>query len=492
MQAEKWLRRAVFSFLVLFVASAPHSIAGTQVAYSGAVLFWLLNWILGYWRPVEQPLVLPSLVFVILSAVSAALSFVPSLSLAHLKSVSLLLIFVLIAQTVNSFRQLKTLATILVVSCLINVVYTGWQYTAGVGVRLAQVTAEPGLRQSGLETGDIIESLNGRRVREPKALLLALDGLSSERSGHLSVLRGQPLFRFQVEASSAALRDLAEEVAHGQVLLSRGRPIRAQGFFDHFVTYADVLVQIGLLGFGLFLACPAERYRKKILIAMAVFAICGALWLTLTRAAVASFLVGCLLALWIVYGGKAPLLVLPVIAAGVTVGGLLIREGRGLTWTDLRSPEAQYRLLMWEDGVGLIRKHPFFGVGMDSVKVKWQQWNIQAYKRFPLRSHFHSTPIQIAVERGLLTLAAWFWVLVAYLRVLVRTLKRARHSNWFARGLTVGCMSAACAFLLGSLVDYSWGDSEVIMIFWTVMGFAVVLDRQLRTPENLLEANPSA
>ena len=32
-----------------------------------------------------------------------------------------------------------------------------------------------------------------------------------------------------------------------------------------------------------------------------------------------------------------------------------------------------------------------------------------ASPRFHVMGHFHSNPMQIAVERGLLTLAAWLW-----------------------------------------------------------------------------------
>ena len=491
MKAQKWLTRAVFFFLVLFVAAAPHSIAAAQIAYSGAVLFWLLNWILGYWRPVGQPLVLPSLFFVVLSALSAALGFAPSLGWAHLKSVSLLLIFVLIAQSLKSIRQVQALATLLIASCLINVAFTGWQYSVGVGVKLALAPAESSLRQFGLETGDIIQSLDGHRAWGPKSILDKTNGLAPGRLVRLTILRGQPMHRFQVDAGSATLKNLGEELAQGQVVLSRGRPIRAQGFFDHFVTYAGVLVQIGLLAFGLFLACPATKYPQKILIAIAALALGSALWLTLTRSAMASFLVGCLLAAWLVFGRKKSWLVMAAIAgavaAAVIVGGFLIAGGRGLTWMDLNSPEAQYRLLMWKDGLRLIREHPVLGVGMDSIKLYWQQWNIQAYQRFPLHSHFHSTPIQIAVERGLLTFAAWLWLLGAYFRLLWQTLKLARKSTWVALGLAAGCTSAACAFLLGSLVDYTWGNSEVVMIFWMFMGFAIVINRQLSAAADPME-----
>ena len=51
---------------------------------------------------------------------------------------------------------------------------------------------------------------------------------------------------------------------------------------------------------------------------------------------------------------------------------------------------------------------------MDSVERHGRELGIRAYERYPkLKSHFHSTPIQIAAESGLLALAAWIWLMAA-------------------------------------------------------------------------------
>jgi O-antigen ligase len=139
----------------------------------------------------------------------------------------------------------------------------------------------------------------------------------------------------------------------------------------------------------------------------------------------------------------------------------------------------QYRFLMWRDAVRLVRDHPFLGIGMESLKSHWQEWHIQAYEKFPLHSHFHSSPIQIAVERGLLTLAAWLWLLAGYSQVLVRLLRTTGKRDWRLHGLALGMASATCAFLLGSLTDYNWGDSEVVMVFWMFVGWTLALERLL-------------
>ena len=56
---------------------------------------------------------------------------------------------------------------------------------------------------------------------------------------------------------------------------------------------------------------------------------------------------------------------------------------------------------MWEDGIRLVRDHPWFGVGMETVRVHYREWNIRGFIQYNVLSHFHSTYLQIAVERGI-------------------------------------------------------------------------------------------
>jgi hypothetical protein len=82
-------------------------------------------------------------------------------------------------------------------------------------------------------------------------------------------------------------------------------------------------------------------------------------------------------------------------------------------------------------------------------------------------------------------------LLAEYFRVLLRLLKAPEKGEWYAHGLALGLFSAGCGFLLGSMVDYSWGDSEVIMIFWMFVGWALALDHLLSAPSASSEATVS-
>jgi len=164
-----------------------------------------------------------------------------------------------------------------------------------------------------------------------------------------------------------------------------------------------------------------------------------------------------------------------------------VQKRRAQKWLDLNDPGTQYRFLMWRDSIKLIRAHPLLGVGLGSVMGHWQRWDLEAYRRFPLKSHFHSTPIQFAVECGLPTLAVWLWLMAAYGIFLIRLLTMCRESGWFPHGLASGILGGFLAVLLTSLLQYNFGDVEAMIIFWFLMGLTFALERVVvenyRTPQ---------
>jgi O-antigen ligase len=130
---------------------------------------------------------------------------------------------------------------------------------------------------------------------------------------------------------------------------------------------------------------------------------------------------------------------------------------------------------MWRDGVRLWTESPrnfTLGVGMDSVQRFWQEWNLYDGGRLP-RGHFHSTPLQLAVERGLPALLIWLWIVGVYTRTLLKGLKRNGIENWRRRGILLGSLGGLIGFFTSGLVHYNLGDQEVAMVFFLLMGFGV-------------------
>jgi hypothetical protein len=454
--------------LLLLVAALPHSKALTETAYSAALALWVAKLIFRRERPWAQPLVPAMLAVLVCSAISCLLSPVPALSWGPMKSVALLLVGVLYAQNVRSLLQVKTLAAVLCLSTLGAIGYTAWQYGYGIGAKVVNVAPGSSLAGAGLQPGDIIMSIEGHRVRNPWQARRELQRLQARNEVTLLAERGEGLGKLQAEAERQAVVNAA---------LATGRPPRALGGVNHAVTYALVLLQIGLLLWGLLLSATLAQRKLKWALFASLLLICATIGATGTRTALVSMAVAGLLVLWVAVP-KRLIRTLGLAAVIVAMAGasLWIRHVRGLGMVAPADDGTRYRVLMWEDGLRLTRQHPFFGVGMDSIEALWPQWNIRAYRLFPaFRTNFHSTPVQIAAERGLATLAAYVWLMFLCLRLPLQTLRRIPAGDWFARGFALGAFGAAIGYLGGSLVNYN--GSEMHILFWFLIGTTVALQK---------------
>jgi O-antigen ligase len=80
-----------------------------------------------------------------------------------------------------------------------------------------------------------------------------------------------------------------------------------------------------------------------------------------------------------------------------------------------------------------------------------------------INPHLHNDFLQIAAERGLPALALWVWFLVALMRDLWQQFKTGQ------RELAATAMATVVALLTAGLFEYNFGDSEVLMLFLTIV-----------------------
>lgn len=473
-----WVNRALLLALLLFAFTAPLDTKATVLAFRLAIALSVLRLVMDRHRRPMPPLAAPLFAFLASCAVASALSFAPILSWGRMRSITVLLLAILLPEFITELRQLKWIVTALLLGCAIAVGWTGWTYAAGIGVKLG---SPAGVLRPVLRPGDIVESVDGHRVHTPAEWQRTLSGGSSPQL-HLRVLRGVTQVTDKVEIARAAVlrAGLARTGA-----TKRGRPRRAPGLFYSYIPFSEQLMMAGLLLGGLLAAGTFKhRWTKTSAITLFVGLLAGLL-ATATRAPLALLLCGSFVLCWVRANRKfRPLFAVLLLAATVLVS-FWIHHQRGLRWFS-EDAGTQYRLLMWRDGLRMIPQHPLFGVGFDSVVGLPGRWHMEAYERFPnLRSHFHSVPIQLAVEGGMVTLAAWTWLMVAYFLLLWRLAARSRVDP-FARGLCLGLLAAMAGFTLISLVHYAFGDAEVMMLFWLFLGLGTALERVLSTAQ----ANP--
>jgi len=486
-----WLDRAIIASLSLFVLAAPVSIAGTQAATFLGLLFWVLRFAI--WpRPKlhRTPIDYAMLGFFILTGISSFLSYEPMVSIGKLRAAMLFTIVYLFAQNIRSARLLRILVVLLIASCVVGALFTFGQYLVGRGVKVYDVRADSPLSAARLVSpgkisplpivsGDTLEEIGGQKLSSPEQLVESLDQAPSKRPAKIKIYRVEWTPTVEVPRGRLLAGSTPEERL-GIQRWTRGRDRRATGFFGQWTTYGESLQLIGSLIVGLFIALPKKRSRRGVLLALAGVGIIGALALTVTRASWLSFAVSAALITALTLRPKVLLIVgacaLPLILAGL----FLLQQKRNVGFFDRRDASTAWRETIWREGFNLLiskPRHLLVGVGMDSIKGHWREWGLFDNGRLPW-GHMHSNYLQIALERGVPALIVWLILMGIYARTLWRTLRRVSKENWIERGIVLGALGGLLGFMISGLVHYNWGDSEVVMIFYLIMGLSFLVVRR--------------
>src|SRR5271165_2938574 len=237
----RWLRLldgVIFFFLCLFAVLLPHSIKGAQHAWQIASVLWLLKLAVERKRPFPQPLTAPLLAYVIFSAISTALSPEPYLSWDRMKLVCLLLVGIVFAQNLKRLSQVRVLVFLLILSGLAAAGFTAWQYTYGVGVRVAYILPTLPLEHEALIHGDyIITRIDGREVHTPAQLERAVRDSPPGSMQRSAYVRGFPFHKHQTVITRE--RFIARGLGTPNLQFVRGKPFRAQGTLGHYVVFAE-------------------------------------------------------------------------------------------------------------------------------------------------------------------------------------------------------------------------------------------------------------
>lgn len=467
-----WLDRAIFACLCVLALVTMESVFVARWTLYLAVLLWVVKWILG--RPIlkPQPLIRPLLLFLVLLGIATALSYAPLLSWLRMQWFTVLLLSVVVAQNVINMQQVKALLVLLLLGGAISAGLTGWQYLYGIGTELPVIARGSALFRDGLRSGDVVQLMNGHRTRSLGQWQRALAATENDSQLHLHIARSTPVLYRDV---TVARRDLEQLLATPGMQVKRGRPLRAQGGLYHYVPYAGELLMLGSLAFGLLVVPRAPGLVRGILFVL-FLALVAALLATVTRAFLAALLLSCGVMFWLAQR-RLRLIALIGVFLVAAAAGFWFHKQRGYGWVAPDDAGTEYREQMWKDSLHIIPHHLLFGVGPDSVMQFGDQWNVVAYKKFPLRSHFHSTYVQLAVDCGLPCLAAWCWLMVAYVVFLGRAWKKSAGGDWFVRGAFLGILGGAIGFVVASSIHYTLGDGEVMMLFWLLMGVAMAVVR---------------
>ena len=430
--------------------------------------------------------------FFLLTGLSSFLSYTPTVSIGKLRAACLFTIVYLFAENVRAPRVLRVMVFVLLASCMVNVFYTFGQYAFGRGVKVYGVAANSPLSDAKrvsrakiepipVLSGDTLEEIDGRRLRSLDDLVAALNQSPKLGPAKIKIYRVEWVAVLDVPRGQLLPGGSPEEQL-GIERWGSGRDWRATGFYNHWTTYAEMLQLIGSLTIGLFMALPRKRSRNGALLAVAITGMGIALLLSVTRASWLSLLVSATLITALSVSRRALIVIGACALPLILVGLFVLQLKRKVGFFDQSDNSIVWRQRVWRDGFHLLTSNPrhlVVGVGMDSIKSHWREWGLFDNGRMPM-GHMHSDYLQIALERGVPALIVWLILLGMYARMLWRIKRRIPPEDWIARGIVLGALGGLVGFMSSGMVHYNWGDSEVVMIFYLIMGLSLVVERLTR------------
>lgn len=467
-------RLALLGFL-LYAIFAPHSIAGAEIALGLVGIGFVVRCFATASTNLRRtPQDLPIWLFLAWSILSCILSEEPRLSVAKLQSVCVVFLFYL-TRAMLTRRTVLPVVALMLASGVAGVFWSIADIARGRGVVIEELAGDSPFRQTPVIVGDAVWRIGPRRVSSVQEIDDAIRSAPAGRPLSISFIR-------QGEHGEALALPVTDETRSrpspsGLKGASRTHRFRASGWTRHYETFSETLQILAQLALGLALAQVHSRRARwlvwLLLLASAVLAV--GILLTAMRTVLVALAIGAGVVAWRAARKGERLIICIAIVILMGTGALAVWRTR-MTGA-LSFEDASTSLRARVAGVGLSRLiiHPFFGHGMDALKKHWTEWG------FPGTDvvHMHSTPLQLAFERGLPALFFWLWMMASFWLAATRAEKAARGSSGGAdtvrHGLLLGATGALAGFFASSLVNYNFGDGEVALVFWWLMGVVAVL-----------------
>jgi O-antigen ligase len=462
--------------LVLYVAFAPHSVAASAIGVGVAGVGWLLKTVatrsFGLRRsPGRLRLDLIIVLALLWTVLSSLLSEEPRISLLKLQASWSVFLFYL-ARAIVTRRSAIGLVAVLILSGSVGALYSAFDLARGRGVVVQSLAPGSPFHRIGIQPGDTIWRVRGTRVYSTSDIDEALKTVPAGAPLVVSIIsQGENAERPGFVITPAQQQQVSPSGVTGD---ARSHRFRASGWTRHYVTFAEMLQMIAQLALGLALAHlrnhGANKYFRVAIAAAAILTM--GIVFTAMRSLLLAFAIGAIVIAWRSLRGAYKVAFTFALFFVLAFGAVVVRQTRARDALLLGDPSSSLRGEVARVGLSRILIHPVFGHGMDAMKLHWNEWG------FPGKDmiHLHSTPLQLAFDRGLPMLILWLWLMIAFWFFIANAEKSALDlSDTNAHGLLLGILGALTGFLASSLVNYNYGDAEATMMFWFLMGLALVL-----------------
>lgn len=494
-RVEQILQTIIIIGLVIFTVAIPHSIAAAQIGYTlGCIALICKKLWTREFSFTKISIDWPMIGFIVLTILSTIFSLDRSTSVSKLRALTLLGIVYLITDGIPKDKTRKiaqVLVGLLIFSALTGVCWSFIEKIKGRGMIVTEIKSTSPIATSGLLVGDVIwligkekisslEDINNRIQKSSLGSILVFEALHE----------GDPLY-IKLHVTEQLKNDSS---SLGIVVGKGSSKFRVSGFTRHFGTYADQLLLFALLCLGFFIAQITSSgpllqannkvtgslkntyyivtRRTSLLYAILFILFTTCILLTASRAVIAALIITMAGMMLTVLNKRIVAVVLPSLLITGLLGFFIVTTVRTAGQGDFTDDSTSRRISYMEAGLRVIPKYPIFGIGMDSQKTHWKELNFPGDHI----THTHSTPIQLALDRGVPALLCYVWMIILMLITLRRGYKSNKGDS-FVAGLNLGAFAAVAGFTLSSMVNYNFGDSEVLMVVMALFALAVTLHK---------------
>ncbi len=236
---------------------------------------------------------------------------------------------------------------------------------------------------------------------------------------------------------------------------------RAQGFYSHALTSANNWALALILSYFFLLK---NKFKNKFFLITTILISIG-LIVSESKGPILYFFI-LFSIINFIYLKKKGLLINGIIFVVILLSIIFVKPINNRfvdIYNGLHNPDTSTgnRVVLWKNTIKIIKEHPFFGIGGGFKKeiVRKAKINLK------WKSHPHNAFLTVAVLHGLPALVA---LLLIFIQIYCKLFKY--KENFYS---IVG-ISFITLYLMEGLTENNFGDSEVKMFFWFMMGIILV------------------
>lgn len=258
---------------------------------------------------------------------------------------------------------------------------------------------------------------------------------------------------------------------------------RATGLYGLSLTYGGQLLIIFPIAVSL--AFAERNWKRKFwYVLSSILLFSGILWCW--QRSVWLGAVGALVILGVMKGKK--FLFLIVLTLTIVVGSLFLGSPmfakRVKKIADIS--ETNERIPLWRSTIRMIKDYPIIGVGPGEYSRVQKDYRLTEREREVSWCHAHNNLLQEMADNGIIGLLSYLWLWYIIFKVGFTALRISGRQD-YRRSFLLGAISGLMGFHIEGMFEYNWGDSEVALLTWLVVGIMMVMAERPGTEDSVRE-----